>query len=506
MTRYLSDNSFYLSTTNSKAFNLKYVSAPSGTGKTRAMARQAIVNVETEFKKTIISSPTIVLQNETVEMVRTRRFDLRFRVFNHETCPPESSVAHELNQFFKSDATEELIFVTHAGLFQLLYPNVKEWTIYVDEAPQVLKSFSYRIPCTHELLTDHFDKVSQAGAIYCELKPNTRLQEIADNEREDEVFKFLGEWVRTLCNVNWKTFIHDTNFAGLLAGTYTDVQPECVLDPRLLYRFREATILSANFEETLCFKLWSALGVEFVENTALTRELREMPCDAKLLIKYCLDKPWSNRKAETFIDGKTMREWMIKIIDKDMKARGLKMDEGSLTLDNKKYDHEELFLWANTAPLPARSEGLNMYQDYNNVIVLGAYNPVPHTIAFLKNHFALEAGDIKDAVMHQNLYQAVMRSSLRNPDNHDGKVFYVPDLGCAEYLAGMYPNARLTKFGDLSEPRAGRPRQHASDKERMAAKRRELREEKRRMMAQQTLASCATTHQTSPPQNCSETL
>jgi hypothetical protein len=471
------------------------------------MARQAITNVETAFKKTIISSPTIVLQNETVEIVKARAPNLRFRVFNHETCPAESSVAHELNQFFKSDGTEELIFVTHAGLFQLLFSNVKDWTLFVDEAPQVLRSFSYRIPCTHELLTDHFDKVSQAGGIYCELKPNTRLQEIADNEREDEVFGLFGEWVRTLCNAaNWHTFIHETNFDGLLAGTFDWFQPECVLDPRLLHRFREATILSANFEETLCYKLWSALGVEFVENRALTGELREVATDADLLIKYCLDKPWSNHKAETVIDGKTMREWMITIIDKDMKARGLKPDEGSLTLDNKKYEHEELFSWANTAPLPARSEGLNTFQDYDNVIVLGAYNPAPHTIAFLKNHFALDAGDIKDAVMHQNLYQAVMRSSLRNPDNHDSKVFYVPDRGCAEYLAGMYANARLHKFGDLGEPRAGgRPRRHTSDKDRKAAKRQELREEKRRTMAQQTLASCATTHQTSPPQKCPET-
>jgi hypothetical protein len=518
---YLYPNDDHIANSKSPSNQLKSVSAASGTGKTRAAVRKAIENVEKLFKKTIISSPTIILQNETVEMVKELRPNLRFRVFNHDECAKRAtvdengishipSVVHELNQFFKLDAageaTEELIFVTHAGLFQLLYPNVKDWTLYVDEAPQVLKSFSYRIPCTHAMLTDHFDKVSQAGAIYCELKPNDRLQEIADNEREDEVFGMFGEWVRTLCNANWRTLIHETNFADLLTGRFDWFQPECVLDPRLLHRFREATILSANFEETFCFRLWSALGVEFVENMALTRELREMPQNADLLIKYSLDTPWSAKKAETVIDGKTMREWMIAIVDKDMKARGLTLEQGSLTLDNKKYDHEELFSWANTAPLPARSEGLNIYQAYNNVIVLGAYNPAPHTIAFLKNHFALDAGGIKDAVMHQNLYQAVMRSSLRNPDNHDQKVFYVPDLGCAEYLAGMYPGARLHKFGDMNEPRSGRPRQHASDKDRKAAKRQELRDEKRRLMVQQTLASCATTHQTSPPQNCPETL
>jgi hypothetical protein len=490
------DNSFadQCQSNNPKTPNIKYVSAASGSGKTYVIMQQGIANAK-GHNKTIIVLPTIVLIDE---VIKTYAPTVPYKVFNHETCV--ESVVKELLNFFNSDAREELIFVTHAGLFQLPYvPNASEWTVYIDEAPQVLKSFSFRIPCTHKLLSDHFDKFDQAGAIYSELRPNTRLQEIADNEREDEIFAKLGEWVRTVCNGNWCSYIHDEELARLLADEFDFFQPQCILDPELLHRFREVTILSANFEETLCYKLWSTMNVNFVEHTAFVRELREVPTSAELIIKYCLDKPWSAKKADKVIEGKNIRQWMIEIIEKDMRERGL---TGILTLDNKKHDNEELFSWANSAPLPQVSHGLNTFQDYNNVVMLGAYNPPPHTIKFLKHHFCLDAADIKDGIMHQNLYQAAMRSSLRDPNNHDQKIIYVPDKGCAEYLAGIYNNATFSKFGAMSEPKTGRPRKHASDKERMATKRQELRKQKARDMDKQLLLVVTT--KTSTDKNCSE--
>jgi hypothetical protein len=69
--------------------------------------------------KTIIVLPTIVLINEVIETYKPKA---PYKVFNHETCV--DPVVKELLEFFKSDAKEELIFVTHAGLFQLPYvPN-----------------------------------------------------------------------------------------------------------------------------------------------------------------------------------------------------------------------------------------------------------------------------------------------------------------------------------------------------------------------------------------------
>jgi hypothetical protein len=352
----------------------------------------------------------------------------------------------------------------------------------------VLKSFSYRIPYTHPLLSEHFDKFEQAGAIYVELKPNGCLQEIAANEREDEIFDKLGEWVRALCNGNWRTFIHDAELARLLAGEYDFFQPQAVLDPNLLRRFREVTVLSANFEETLCYKLWSQMGVNFVEHVELKGKLRKMPHSAELEIRYCFNRPWTDKKAGKLIDGTSVRECMLQVIHKDALAKDI--NDKILVLDNKKYESEELFSWKR---LPKIAHGLNCFDGYNNVAIIGAFNPPPHTIRFLKNHFALDATEIKDGIFHQCLYQATMRSSLRDPDNHDKKVIYVPDKDCAEYLARMYHNAKIIKFGDVSEPKVGRPRQHASDKDRKAAKRQELRDQKVRAMADQLLLGATIT-------------
>jgi hypothetical protein len=226
------------------------------------------------------------------------------------------------------------------------------------------------------------------------------------------------------------------------------------------------------------------MDINFVEHQAFVQELREVPVNGEIVIKYCLDKPWSAKKADKVIEGKSIREWMIDVISKDMRKRGL---SGILTLDNKKHDNEELFSWANSAPLPQVSHGLNSFQDYNNVVMLGAYNPPPHTIKFLKHQFCLDAADIKDGIMHQNLYQAAMRSSLRDPNNHDQKVIYVPDKGCAEYLAEIYNNAKISKFGDLSEAQVGPRRKHASHADKQAAYRQRLREKKARDKDEQLL-------------------
>jgi hypothetical protein len=238
-----------------------------------------------------------------------------------------------------------------------------------------------------------------------------------------------------------------------------------------------------------------------MEHAIFVEQLREVPTSQKISIKYCLDKPWSAKKANATFNGKTTRELMIDIIEKDMRERGL---NGVLILDNKKHDNDELFSWTNSVSLPHVSHGLNTFQDYNNVVILGAYNPPPHTINFLKTHFMLDSADIKDGIMHQNLYQAVMRSSLRDPNNPDERVFYVPDKGCAEYLAGIYNNATYSKFGDMKEAKSGKPRKHASNKERMATKRQELRQQKARDMDKQLLLVVTT--KTSTDKNCADSL
>ena len=69
-------------TNNFKTPNLKYVSAASGSGKTRIAMHQGIANAK-DHNKTIIVLPTIVLIDEVIETYKPK---VPYKVFNHETC------------------------------------------------------------------------------------------------------------------------------------------------------------------------------------------------------------------------------------------------------------------------------------------------------------------------------------------------------------------------------------------------------------------------------------
>jgi hypothetical protein len=96
----------------------------------------------------------------------------------------------------------------------------------------------------------------------------------------------------------------------------------------------------------------------------------------------------------------------------------------------------------------------------------------------------LTENDIRTAIHRQAAYQTVMRGALRDPDNHEEKRIFVPDLGTAEWLKSLFPGAKLRKvqsdFEKLDLPKkSGRKRVYGSDAERKRASRERKRTEER---------------------------
>jgi hypothetical protein len=261
---------------NNKNLPFRYVSAPSGSGKTRAMVLQAIENVK-RYNKTIIALPTVKLINEIINHDVYRKKLPKYKVFHHEVC--EGSVSRELLKFAKTPvAQEQLIFVTHAALMQMQFLMKKvfsEWSLLIDEAPQIIQGYSFKLPETHNLITDHIRKVTKFNDTYSEITISSSLQKIADdNDREDEIFEMFGEQARLMCNQNWKTYVIDEHYEKLKNKEYDYLQTVHVLDAETFQRFQQTTIFSANFEETLCYQLWSAEGIKFVKDVELSKNSR----------------------------------------------------------------------------------------------------------------------------------------------------------------------------------------------------------------------------------------
>jgi hypothetical protein len=95
----------------------------------------------------------------------------------------------------------------------------------------------------------------------------------------------------------------------------------------------------------------------------------------------------------------------------------------------------------------------------------------------------LSGAEVRTAIYFSAAYQSVMRTSLRDPTNRSPKQIVVPDRALAEYLHDLFPGSRIEKFevGLREEVRqkAGRPRKHKANKDRVADWRRRKAEEKK---------------------------
>jgi hypothetical protein len=68
------------------------------------------------------------------------------------------------------------------------------------------------------------------------------------------------------------------------------------------------------------------------------------------------------------------------------------------------------------------------------VVVLSALNPPPAHFVFMETR-GIDGDELKTALYRGAVYQAVMRSSARNPNDTNPKRFIVMDRVTAEWLA-----------------------------------------------------------------------
>lgn len=114
----------------------------------------------------------------------------------------------------------------------------------------------------------------------------------------------------------------------------------------------------------------------------------------------------------------------------------------------------------NATRLPNSPHGLNDFQQFHNVVVLSALNPPPTHFSFMDT-LGISGEALKTAHYRSAVYQAVMRGSIRNPNDLTPKTVIVMDRPTAHWLADCFPGARVEQLNMnasvLHRPR-GRPR------------------------------------------------
>lgn len=373
----------------------------------------------------------------------------------------------------------ELLMITEAAFLQLLHwPKRYQWTCICDEIPQVDPTIKKNLSENHHLLTQHMSFVPD-GDKYSKVEiaagSKTALTAIAENPSRDEVNQVLAPYAQRLVHPNYDSWVLNDQLKRLLnqQGDPKSRQLELfsLLSPsvfgtgaqreangaKIIDAFKDVIIMGAGFDISLMAHIWRGFGVEFQPHAELTADLRysKHTCGHRLTIKYVFETDWSKNFAGGTSEFNGVETTNLDVLQQAC-VKEFGDDEFAFLANNDSADEAKRFFGPQAQQLPNAPWGLNEYQHINNVAILSALNPTPAHLGFL-DHLYKEPDKVRDALFHANVYQAVMRSSLRNLDATEPVCAVVPDRTVAKALAGYFPGSCIEKIQlDLVEAPAKR--------------------------------------------------
>jgi hypothetical protein len=364
------------------------------------------------------------------------------------------------------------------------FANKGEWHVLIDEALQAVRYQQHRVPKTHNLITGHLD-VIQVNAIYGRVTVrDIGLHLIAKNADKDEIFETLADTSRILADRHWASFVNLEQYDRLKRGEGKMLAFHSVLKPEILAGFAEVFMAGANFEDTAIFRIWGEDGIKFEPDAEFAKGLRysNHPNGDLVTICYVTEHQWSRKRREAPVgdDGSKIQDRMIQAA-KEVFPSGRFVWHGNKTLIDDPFGSP-------AERLPNKPHGLNSFAGFNDIVFLSSLNPTTDHFRFLQSR-GLSGGEVRAFTYNAEAYQAIMRTSLRDPGNRQPKRILVPDRGLAEYLQDAFPGSRVEKLDiglveDVPRKR-GRPGKHQSNRERVAQQRHRAREQKLKVLAEQ---------------------
>jgi hypothetical protein len=199
-------------------------------------------------------------------------------------------------------------------------------------------------------------------------------------------------------------------------------------------------------------------------------------------IYYVTDPQWSRKRKEAVLDdGTTILERMIK-------AANELFNSGHFLWHANKGVTESPF-HPPAQRLPNKPHGLNEFADFDDIVFLSSLNPTTDHFRFLKEQYGIEGDEVRGFTYFSAAYQAIMRTSIRDRESRSPKRILVPDLPLAEYLHEILPGSKLEKLdiGLVEQPpkNPGRPRKHATNREKVAKQRQKAKGKKLQLLADQ---------------------
>ena len=286
----------------------------------------------------------------------------------------------------------------------------------------------------------------------------TDRKELEENQRKnDSVDELFREFYRDLMSPHKEMWVDVASWRRVIQGKEDADAPKpskaekhrihflSTLRPHF---FDEAILLGANIEDSLLYRwLGTRHGFRFETFQPIAEKLRPAPNIGKrLIISY-------------WIPGRNATKTMYKKVDSSGTKLIDRIDRGnaaafhgkpvlSVPNNNRKSQIDGL---RNARKIPVRLARAQRLCQVSQYLHLGGLNREPRHFAMLAE-LGLEADHVHRATAHETYYQAVMRTSLRNPKSKTKVHAVLPDEPSARWLAALTGATEVTQMGALLAP------------------------------------------------------
>jgi hypothetical protein len=455
---------------------IDFLGALAGAGKTYRLSRYAHDRVG-RGGKFLFAQPSKLLIDNTVRDEFGRLSEIPLRAIHGDNCasPTASIIAHSE----RAGNRGEVLMISQQALLRLPYFERKQdWTLIVDEIPQVDQFVEFTLPENGERLFPLLKAECSDDSRYALVRPadetaRKMLAAMAENKHSDDVWKVFQEFCERVISPHWDTWVLDSQFQEMRSGASDRqrLQAFSLLKPSIFEGYQRVIIAGACFEESLLYRFWQSQRVDFRPMANLPLRYDTHQGGDLITINYVSDEPWSKRFRNRAVDESENGETVLNHIGRCVEE--VVGDQPFLWMGNN--DLKDHFFRARGATrLPNSPHGLNEFQDRHTTVVLSALNPRSCQFTFLEEQ-GINGTAVRTNHYWSAVYQAVMRSSIRDPNCREPKRIIVMDSDTAHWLAKKFPGAKVEPLMGtalaVGKGKPGRPKLHASDADRKKSSR-----------------------------------
>ena len=429
-----------------------YVSGLCGSGKTYGMG---LFIKESELQtKFIITTPSRKLADEIEQQLTTLEITDVHKIYLEEDQQANVqsriiSAIQEINMLGQGVIICTQQIFPRIGFFE----NRNEWVLIVDEIPSVDRFSDPTLPYTHNIITQYITATEKyVGKTMRKIEPAS--QSLGSNE--DNLLDIIRPIIDDVCNDHFVSYTDTANWDKLVKKNKISADGDHktqygnegnklyflrMLQPSVFGGFQQVVMMGANFEQSLLYKYWSEYcGVKFQPFKPISEKLRYINYKNgdRLTIRYLQEANWSKTASKKLDNGQSYLERHTKSV------RDFMLDKHFLYMTNNSDKTE----FSNATKAPVICHGMNEYKEIDNIYFSPALNNQPKHNAMLVD-LGINKDFIKNAMSHEVAYQAIMRTSLRNPDSIAQVTAVVVDKSTAEFIAGLFPNCHIAPMNGV---------------------------------------------------------